>query len=81
MPFFLSSVAEDTIARLEHDDPVGLDLVLEDLELLDLLGVAVADVAAMLGEWAWVTGPTGRVAYWITTSGEDGWLIESIEVY
>ena len=81
MPFFLSSVAEDTIARLDEEDPAGLGLVLEDLELLDLLGVDAADVGTMLGEWAWVTGPTGRVSYWITPSGADGWLIEGIEVY
>jgi hypothetical protein len=80
MEFVLSTEAENTLDVLEHGDPTNFELVVTDLEMLAQLGIDGISLGAMFGGWARMTGPTGRVAYWVMADDQDRWLIESIDV-
>ncbi len=80
MDFALSEDAETTLDRFEHGDPTAYELVIDDLELLNALGIDAVSLGTMFGQWVRITGPTGRVSYWLTPIDNDRWLIESIDV-
>jgi hypothetical protein len=77
----ISVEAESQLDSFEQSDPEMYELITNDLEMLSTLGVLGLDVGTMLGQWAWITGPTGRVTYWITPISDDDWLIETIDVH
>jgi hypothetical protein len=77
----ISAEAESQLDYLDQSEPDVFELVTRDLDVLSVLGVAGFDVGSMLGQWASITGPTGRVTYWITPISDDDWLIETIDVY
>jgi hypothetical protein len=79
--FTLSVEVEQKLEQLELGDPISFELIIDDLELIDHLGFSAVEVGAMFGEWAWISGPTGRVSYWLSPDGEDQWLIESVDVH
>lgn len=79
--FLLSTEAEGQLDHLEQTEPSAYDLLIDDLQLLDVLGAVSVDVGSIVGQWVWLTGPTGRVSYWVSPIGDDEWLIESIQVF
>ena len=81
MRFVLSIDAEEELDRLEQGDPSSFELVLTDLQLLEALGAVSAEVGLIVGQWVWISGPSGRVSYWVAPVGDDNWLIESIQVH
>ena len=81
MRFLLSNEAEDQLDRLERTEPTNFELLIADLQLLDLLGAGSLEVGSIVGQWVWITGPTGRVSYWVSPIGDDEWLIETIQVF
>ena len=81
MRFELSIDAEQDLDRMEQSDPIAFDLVLTDLEMIAALGATALELGAMLGQWVWVGGPSGRVSYWIAPVENDRWIIETIAVH
>jgi hypothetical protein len=81
MRFLLSDGAEEQRDRLEQTEPSNFELLNTDLELLDLLGAESVEVGSIVGQWVWISGPTGRVSYWVSPIGDDEWLIETIQVF
>jgi hypothetical protein len=80
MNFLLSNEAEDQRDLLEQTEPSAFELLTDDLELLELLGASSLEIGSIVGQWVWITGPTGRVSYWVSPIGDDEWLIETIQV-
>lgn len=80
MEFVLSVEAETHLDVLQHNDPTNFELVATDLELLVQMGIDGFSLGAMFGQWVRMTGPTGRVTYWVMADDSDRWLIESIDV-
>jgi hypothetical protein len=78
--FVLSNEAEEQLDRLEQTDPGSFEVLIDDLQLLDVLGAVSLEVGSIVGQWVWITGPSGRVSYWISPIGDDEWLIETIQV-
>lgn len=81
MRFLLSNDAEDQLDRLEQTEPSAFELLIDDLQLLDVLGASSLEIGSIVGQWVWITGPTGRVSYWVSPVGDDEWLIESVQVF
>jgi hypothetical protein len=81
MRFLLSNEAEDQRDRLEQTEPTNFELLMNDLELIGMLGVGSVEVGSIVGQWVWILGPTGRVSYWVSPIGDDEWLIETIQVF
>ena len=80
MKLTFSVEAEKEFDRLAQNDPTVFDLVVDDLQFLDRLGIEGVPLGTMFGQWIRLSGPTGRVSYWITPIDGDLWLIESFEV-
>jgi hypothetical protein len=81
MRFLLSDVAEEQRDRLEQTEPSNFELLINDLELIGMLGFGSVEVGSIVGQWVWISGPTGRVSYWVSPIGDDEWLIETIQVF
>jgi hypothetical protein len=79
--FLLSAEAEDQLDHIEQSDSEAFALLVDDLQLLDVLGAIAVEVGSIVGQWVWITGPTGRVSYWVSPFGDDEWLIENIQIF
>jgi hypothetical protein len=81
MKFLLSTEAENQRDLLEQTEPSAFELLTDDLDLLELLGASSLEIGSIVGQWVLITGPTGRVSYWVSPIGDDEWLIETIQVF
>jgi hypothetical protein len=81
MRFLLSNEAEEQLDLVEQTEPSNFELLVADLQLLDLPGAGTLEVGLIVGQWVWISGPTGRVSYWVSPIGDDEWLIETIQVF
>jgi hypothetical protein len=79
--FVLSPDAEQELEQIEQHDPLLFHAVLDDLTMLEAEGIDVGEFGSMFGQWVYLTGPTGRVSYWISPYGDDNWIIESVDVW
>jgi hypothetical protein len=77
--FVLSPDAEQPLEQIEQQDPLLFRSVLDDLTMLESDGIDGAEFGTMFGQWVYLTGPTGRVSYWMSPYGDDLWMIESID--
>jgi hypothetical protein len=78
--FRVSAEVERQLENLETSDPLRFALVIDDLVMLELSGPADAAIHSMFAGWTYLTGPTGRVSYWLTPDDNDVWWVESIDV-
>lgn len=72
--------AEQVIERLEQQDPLTYQVAIDDIALLEAIGVDAADFGTMFAGQVYLLGPTGRVSYWVSPYSDHYWLIESIDV-
>jgi hypothetical protein len=79
MNWNLSERAEEVLGQLEADRPDMYELVLEDLHLLHLVDVEQLEVWSEVGTFQYLTGPSGRVRYWVGVMADDRCLIEDLE--
>jgi hypothetical protein len=76
----ISVEVEEYLEGLETTDPLRFEIALDDMRLLEEFGLVDAQLLAMFGQWMSLTGPTGRVSYWLSPSNDDLWSVESLTV-